>query len=814
MKAGSDHELSAEDLEWRLPPEFRDVAYEQVESVRGTIGQDRAGAALDLGLALRAPGYNVFVAGPHGTGRTSTVRRLLDGMKSRRCPELRDRAYVYNFSDPSCPRLLTFPAGKAREFGRDMARFVEHLREIVPSILEEDVFRKEREAIHGEAVRIEQSMIGDLEAKLKEKGFALIQIRAGDVVMPDILPLVDDTPVDWEKASEQVAEGKLDRAAYERLRQDADPMRRHMQSVFKKLRALASEVGQKTRDLERRAVEHLAGTLVGEIRDKYRDEKVQEYLAGVVAEVLEDIDLFKRAPAKEGGLDLSALIGRGRDAEDVLVKYEVNVLLDNSNRSGCPVEFEDAPSHGNLIGTIEVEGAAKGAPRTDFTHIKAGSVLKADGGFLVLQALDLLLAPGAWPALKRVLKTGRLEIRTPEFLGLFGPIAMKPEPIEVDVKVILIGETGLYDLLYRWEEDFKTVFKVLAQFDHEMPLARETLGHFLGVVHKIGEDEKLLPLAPDAAHALTREAVRRAGRRDRISTKFSDVADLVRETCYWAQQEGASRAGARHVERAIREFEQRNGLLEEKIQEAIDRGLLHVDLTGAVVGQVNGLSVFDLGSYSFGKPSRITAAVSIGRAGIINIEREAGLSGRIHDKGVLVLSGFLRNRFAQNFPLSLSASLAFEQSYHGVEGDSASSTEAYALLSALAQVPVRQSIGVTGSVDQYGRIQAIGGINEKIEGFFLSCTSRGLTGEQGVLFPRANQRDLMVRDEVVEAVREGRFHLWAVETVDDGIQILTGVPAGARRADGTYPEGSINRRVEARLQTFAQVMAEFEARRS
>jgi ATP-dependent Lon protease len=494
---------------------------------------------------------------------------------------------------------------------------------------------------------------------------------------------------------------------------------------------------------------------------------------------------------------------------DPFASYEVNLLVDNSEQKGAPVIIESYPTYRNLFGSIERIVDRSGIWRTDFSKIKAGSFIKATGGYLVFNLMDAILEPGVWPALKRALKSKKMEIQTYDPFYFFTTSGLKPEPIEANTKVILLAEPHLYHLLYTYDHDLKEIFKVRADFETSMDRTDDSISKFAEFVKMKTDDEKLKPFDRTAVASLIEESVRMTGWQEKISTSFPQIADLIREADYWATQDGQTQVRSDHVDKAIDTKIYRSNMIETRLQEMINRGTLMIDVEGEKVGQVNGLAVYSVGDYMFGKPSRITASTSMGRTGIINIEREADMSGNIHNKGVLVLSGYIRKKYAQDKPLSMSASIAFEQSYSGVEGDSASSTEIYALLSSLSNVPIRQYIAVTGSVDQNGRIQAIGGVNQKIEGFYHCCSATKLTGKQGVMIPESNIKDLMLRKDVLQAVKDGKFHIYAVKTVDEGIEILTGKEAGERKPDGTYPKSSINALVDAKLKELAEGLKSF-----
>jgi len=494
---------------------------------------------------------------------------------------------------------------------------------------------------------------------------------------------------------------------------------------------------------------------------------------------------------------------------DPFQPYEVNLIVDNSQRSSPPVIVEDYPTYRNIFGSIERVVDRSGVWRTDYSRIKTGSLVKANGGYLVINLRDAIIEPGVWQALKRALRSKKLEIQTFDPFYFFTTTGLKPEPIELDVKVVVIADTLIYQLLLYYDEDLRKVFKVRADFDTAMDKTDQSIQQLAEFVKMATDEEKLRPLDRTAVAALVEQAVRMAGRQEKISTSFPAITDLIREADFWAGQENQPTVREEHIDKAIEARIYRSNLVEERIQEMINRGTLMIDVDGAVVGQVNGLAVYSLGDYLFGKPTRITASTSMGRAGVINIEREAEMSGNTHNKGVLILGGYLRQKYAQDKPLTMSASIAFEQSYSGVDGDSASSTEIYALLSSLSGVPIRQDIAVTGSVNQKGEVQAIGGVNQKIEGFFDCCRYLGLNGSQGVIIPASNVKDLMLRKDVVAAVKENQFRIYAVKTIDEGIEILTGKPAGQKRPDGSYPESTINFLVDRRLEDLAESIKKF-----
>jgi ATP-dependent Lon protease len=618
----------------------------------------------------------------------------------------------------------------------------------------------------------------------------------GPITRPDVLPQFEGQPVTLEQLEELVTEGKLPQEQAGALREKHKVLAEALGEVAKQMRSIERKVQDEVEGLNRSMVQDAIHDVLREIRDRFPQPAVSVYLGEVEEHIVEH---FGRSAEEEKSEE-------GEEATDPYHVYGVNLVVDNQSSRTVPIVTETHPSYAGLFGTVEISGERE-LGRADFSHLRAGSLVRADGGFLILNAVDVLSEPGVWPALKRTLRTGRVEIRSVEHSPYPWGTAIKAEPIEIRTKVVMIGDGRLYSLLYELDEDFRKIFKVKAEFDADMARTPPAVDQYARFVAKICVSEKLPPFDRGAVAHVVEYGVRRAGHQERLSTHFTFVKDVIVEAAYWARQENASLVREAHVERALGEQLTRVNLAERKVKEAIRRGEIIITTEGAAVGQVNGLAIYSLGDYAFGVPARITASVGVGRAGIINIEREAALSGSTHDKGVLILSGFLRSRFAHEMPLALSASVCFEQSYGGVDGDSASSTEIYALLSSLANLPIRQDIAVTGSVNQHGEVQPIGGVNEKVEGFYDICALRGFGGTEGVLVPRRNLGHFMLREDIVQAVKEGRFHVYAVDTVDEGIEVLTGVEAGKRpEGGGPFPPASVNGRVEARLRELADLV--------
>lgn len=798
-------EVPVEQLRWRCDPAA--LGFQTTDDLTGCddiIGQERALRAIKLGLQVKSPGYNIFVAGLTGTGKSTTIKHLLERIDTRgKIPD--DICYVYNFDQPDAPKVLRLPAGKGRTLAADMDDLVEYLRKSIPQIFESEEFKKRRKHVLTNLENRSKKILKNLEELITREGFAVVQVQLGPIVRPEIFPVVKEKVMPWEQLERLVKQGDFSEKEYEKLKDKHEKLTDALENAIRETRKIEKSVQDAVDDLKHQICRPVIGGLIAELKEKYPAADVQEYFKEVETALLENLERFRDGQETKAA---PLLLESAPPLKDELIEFKVNVLVDNSNLERAPVIIETAPNYKNLFGTIERVVDRGGVWYTDFRKIKAGSLLQANGGYLVLNLVDTLTEPGVWTALKRTLKNRKLDIQAYDPFNFYSTFALKPEAVEVDVKVVMIGDAYIYQLLYLYDEDFKKVFKVKADFDTVMNKDAAAVRDYAAFVKKICDDEKLLPATSAGVAEVIEYGVRLAGRQNKISTRFSDIADLLRETQYWAIEDGSNVIDAKHVKKAIDEKNYRSQLYEEKIQEMIEEGVLMIDIEGKKVGQVNGLSVFDTGEYSFGRPTKITAEVSMGRAGIINVEREADLSGKTHNKGVLIIGGYFRGKYAQDKPLTMSASLAFEQSYSGVDGDSASSTEIYAILSELSGLPLRQDIAVTGSVNQKGEIQPIGGVNQKIEGFFEVCKAKGLTGEQGVIIPHQNVDDLMLKPEVIAAVAAGQFHIYPVKTIDDGIEILTGVPAG-KKQDGAYPEDSVNFLVDLRLKELAHGMKEF-----
>jgi lon-related putative ATP-dependent protease len=758
--------LKPKDLRWecnaaRLGFETTD----ELEFKPNIIGQDRALDAIRLGLALRSAGYNIFVSGLTGTGKLTAIRYMLEGMDLRR-DDLDDICYVYNFAAEDTPVCLILPAGKASQLRAHLKELLRSIVDLIPTALQSERFKREHAKIADEVKERRDEMLQALTKQVTEKGFSLVEVEYEGFTRPEILPLVAGEPTPVDRLPSLLAQGKLKEGDYHKYQAAYPNLARKLDEFLLAARDLARSLEQRTADLERLFITPVIDAELKRIGARFDSGKVERFLQDLRSYVLDHLPAFVVPKAEV----------EKRHKE--FLPFEVNVLVDNAGRREAPVVIETSPTFGNVFGTIERYVSADGGQASDHMAIRGGSLLRANGGYLIMNMIDVLEEPMVWVTLKRVLKSQRHTIRGFDSFLLMPIASIKPEAILLDIKVVLIGDAWMYQALWDYDEDFRASFKVKADFDSVMPNTLANQKRYCRFVRVVTRVENLPAFHRTACAAIIEEGTRIAGRRDRLSTRFSEIGDVVREAAHWAMRAGAKTVRPDHVAKAIAERVRRVSLVEDKLQEMYDDGSILLDTKGAKVGQVNGLAVYDLGDHVFARPSRITAETGVGRAGIINIERESEMSGRIHNKGVLILEGYLRRMYAQDKPITVTASLCFEQGYSFVEGDSASSSEIYALLSSLAAVPLRQDIAVTGSINQKGEIQPIGGVNEKIEGFYDVCMRRGLTGRQGVMIPVLNTPELMLRRDVVDAVKKNKFHVYAVRTVDEGIEVLTNRRAG------------------------------------
>jgi predicted ATP-dependent protease len=790
--------VPAERLRWTCDPgqlEFETT--DELAELEGTIGQERALRAIDFGLGMSECGFNLYISGEAGTGRTSSIMNLLK-IRAREEATPNDWCYVFNFKAPDNPMAFALKAGMGCQLEKDMQELLNLVRADIPKALESKEYESNKSAIIQENQERNNAIFSELEKEALEKGFSLQRTVSGLVMVP-------------QKEGRNFTQEEYDAlptGEQEKLDTVGNDLKGKLADVISQIRENEKAVKESLSQLDRNLGLSAVGHHIVPLKEKYREfGRVIEYLDLVQEDILLNLEDFKGAPQQPSipGLKLPV-------QTPSFERYVVNLLVDNCGMAGAPVVFEANPTYNNLFGRIDHVMQMGGVATTNFTLIKAGSLHRANGGYLVVNARDVLLSPFAWDALKRCIRNSEIRIEDVlEQYRIITMISLKPEPVPLQAKIIMIGSPMIYYLLFYMEPDYRKFFKVKADFDSKVARTPEVLKDYALFVSTHCRKEGLLPFDKSAVAGILECSARMVEDQEKFSTQFMEVADLIREADYWARKQGSTTVTGACVRQAIEEKVYRSNRIEERMQELFEEGTLMVDTTGSVVGQVNGLSVISLADYTFGRPSRVTARIYMGRGGMVNIEREVKLSGPIHDKGVLILTGYLGGKFAHDKPLSFSASLCFEQNYEGIEGDSASSTELYALLSALSGLPLKQGIAVTGSVNQLGMVQPIGGVNFKIEGFFAVCKAKGLTGEQGVIIPRSNLRNLMLREDVAEAVKAGTFHIWSIETIDQGIEILTGVPAGEMRDDGSYPEGSVNQLVDSRLRTMLENMKKFSA---
>ncbi len=758
------------------------------------IGQSRALKALTFGLEIDKPGFNIYVAGQPGTGKTTTVKVFLEAAAQSKNPPS-DWCYIHNFKNPSEPCALVVPPGRATKLKKDIADFIENTKKVLPEAFQSKDYANRRKVTLKTADEKRDKLVSEISQVATKKGFALQSSESGLLIVP----------TREGRMMEQQDIESLDAVALQKLNKSREELEGELRDTMRQLREIDASAKTDLKELNRKVALFAIDHHVNYLKETYEGlDKVINYIDAIQDDILDHLDAFLQNPDElPSSPELQIAV------ESFFRKYEVNILVNNEEQKGAPVIAELNPTYLNLFGQAEKE-AKFGILSTDFTLIRPGSLHKANGGYIVIPAQELLTAPLAYDSLKRALKNGEITIEdTVESAGIISARSLKPEPIKLNVKVVLIGNSEVYEILYTKDPDFKELFKVKAHFDITMNRNEENISKYVAAICNVCTKEELRHLTKDAIGKIIEYSSRLAEDQLKISTKFADVADIVREASFYAEKEKARHITSTHVKKAVEEKIYRSNLIQEKIQEMIARGITLIDTTGERVGQVNGLAVLSYGDIAFGGPSRITASVGVGRQGLVNIEREADMSGPTHTKGIMIISGFLSRRFAHNKPLGLTAKIAFEQSYSGVDGDSASSTELYAILSELSGLPLKQNIAVTGSVNQNGDVQAIGGVNEKIEGYFEVCKIHGLTGTQGVMIPESNTQNLMLKEEIVDAVNSGKFHIYTISSIDEGIELLTGVKAGKKLSDGSYEEGSVYDKVDKRLQEMAEILKQY-----
>lgn len=763
----------------------------ELEPIDFVLGQGRAEAAIEFGVGMKSEGYNLFAMGSEGIGRHTIVRRYLE-RQAASMPAPSDWCYVFNFEEPHKPRALRFPAGRAVQFRSDMERLVEDLRAAILAAFETEEYRNRRQEIEAEFGERQDHVLSEFSERARAQNVALIRTPTGF----GFAPLVGEAVMDPEDYR------KLPAAEQKRIEDLFGKLQQELEHVLHELPRWRRATMQRMRELNREVTRLAVNSTIEELKGGYRElDEVQNYLNEVQEDILSHAEAFRQPKEGEGQPQMMLPFMQPDQGETVFRRYAVNVLIDHSKTSGAPIVFEDQPSHDVLMGSIE-HIAQMGALVTDFSLIKAGALHRANGGYLILDALKLLSQPFAWDALKRALRSH--EIRTQSLgqaLSLISTVSLDPQAVPLEVKVVLVGQRMTYYLLHAYDPEFAALFKVIVDFEDDMPRGNDHDLLYARAIAGFVRREKIRPLDREAVARVIEQQAREAGDQSKLSISVRSLVDLLHEADYWAAQAKRESISTADVERAVDSQLDRAGRIREKVLDNIVNGSQLIDTSGVRVGQINGLAVSQLGSFSFGAPQRITARVRMGNGGVIDIEREAQMGGPIHSKGVMILSGYLAGRYAARKPLSIRASLVFEQSYGMVDGDSASCAELYALLSCLADAPLSQSLAVTGSVNQHGDVQAIGGVNEKIEGYFALCQARGLDARQGVLIPAANTRHLMLRPDVVDAVAAGRFAIYAVHTVDEGISLLTGMPAE-----------QIHRRIEQRFNDYAELTRDFAFR--
>ena len=797
-------EVPVEKLSWHCDLSFvPSTCTDEMTPLEDFIGQDRAIRAIQFGLGVNKPGFNIFVTGLTGTGKTSIIKAFLKKIAEERGPmeadsrSPEDWCYVYNFADADRPQIVNMRRGLGRILKNDMEQLILYLQREGRRVFESDEFARNRQALLEELQKKQQGMMEPLMTEANESGFTLRMTPSGMA----LLPIKEGKPM---QEADYLALSVEEKKQLEDKRAEIE---KRVEETLREGKKAEREVNERLEELEKQAGEYLVRIPLAELREKCRDHaKLLRYFDGLRDHILKNLHRFKAAEAAPATAQLLP-VQMAEPATDPFLPYRINVLVDNGDTKGPPIIVETNPSYHNLFGVVEKKPVIGGYV-TDFTLFKAGSMSKANGGYIVLYDRDVLANAGVWEALLRVIKNRELRIEEPAaFFGWAPPQGLRPEPIPNDTKVIIIGDPHLYRVLAAGDPDFREAFKVKADFDSQVDRSQQNIIAFACFISDYCNREGLRHFDNTGVARVIEQCSRMVENQEKLSTRFSDIVDLLIESDYWARQDKAELISAKHVEQAVVEKTFRLNLIEKRLQELITDGTILVDVEGTELGQINGLAVYQVGDFSFGKPSRITAKTFMGRGGVVNIEREAKLSGKSHDKGVLILSGYLGSKYAQEKPLSLSASICFEQSYDGVDGDSASSTELYAILSSLSGVPLKQNIAVTGSVNQNGEIQAIGGINRKIEGFYDVCRTKGLTGDQGVLMPTSNLRNLMLRADVIKAVEEKNFHVYAVQS----IEVLTDVAAGTRNVNGKFPEGSINALVEQTLMHYAERQQQINA---
>ncbi len=765
--------LSPAELRWRCDPKSLPfTSTEEIEPVQGVIGQDNAIESLRFGLQIHAPGQNIFARGLTGTGRMTLVSRLLDEIRLE-CPLGSDRCYVHNFEQTDRPRLITLNRGQGHEFRRAMDELAQFIREKLDVALASEAIQSRVSALEQEAQRQIDSVVEPLEKELRKVNISMVTLQVDPVTQAALFPLVNGKPTAPEEWEQLRSGGEVTDEQAEAFRKHHDAYQQQLRAVMRDVNTIRRNHTTHVRSVREEAAKSILGELVLSIEERFPSKPVKVFLKEVIADAAGE------------------RVHEAEHEEDYTRLYRVNVVLSRADDTSCPIVLENTPTLGNLLGTIDQRFESGESVQSDHLMVRAGSLLRADGGYLILEAREILREPAAWKVLVRTLRTGRLEIMPAEMTFPGWGSALKPEPIEMNVKVVLLGSAETYYMLDEYDPDFPHLFKVLADFESEMPRTSEGVAQYSRVIARIAKEENLPHFSNSAVAALAEHGARIASRNDKLTTRFGRLADVAREAAFICKKKNAAIVEGIDVKSAIKKSKERANLPSKRFRELLADGLIRVETNGATVGQINGLAVIHAGPLTYGFPTRITSAIGPGSAGVVNIEREAELSGAIHTKGFYILGGLLRRLLKTNHPLAFHASIAFEQSYGGIDGDSASGAESCCMLSVLTNIPLRQDIAMTGAIDQVGATLPVGAINEKIEGFFDVCNDAGLTGDQGVIIPRANARDLMLRDDVLAACEDGSFRVYAVDRLHDALEILMGIPAGECNDEGEYPPDTI-----------------------
>lgn len=796
-------ELAYNELKTTCNPDiFKFKTTKDLEPLRDIIGQGRAQKALEFGLKIDSKGYNLFLSGSTGTGKTSFAHDYIKKLaKKGQVPS--DWCYVYNFKNPIQPLALELPAGIGIKFQKDMDEFVKVIQVEIPKAFDNEDYEREKARIEKHFEDKRNNLLEQLEVDAQKQGFTVKSTQNGIY----FLPVIDGKTINEEEYNE------LDETIKNEIIEKSDAIQLETLDIIRKLKNIEKQSEDKVKKWNSKIALYAVGVHITDLKDKYEEySKITKYLSLIKQDILDNLeDFIEDDETPDQQLLLSPFMMK-KDTIHPTLKYKINLLIDNSKTKGAPVVLDFNPTYYNLLGKVEYENEF-GTMTTDFSLIKPGLLHTANGGYLILQAKDLLSNPQSWEALKRVLRTKEINIENlKEQLSLVAVSTIKPEPIPIDIKVILVGTADVYQLLYEYDDDFKKLFKIKVDFDEEIPKTDSNIKKLASFIASVCEKDKTIHYSPSGVAKVVEFSSKIVGDQTKLSSRFNDIVEILSESCAWAQIEGSKVVEASHVQKAMNEKKYRSNKYDVDLLELLEDGTILVDTAGSEIGQINGLSVLDMGDYSFGKPSRITANTYVGKHGIINIEREADISGTSHTKGVYILSGYIGQKYAQDFPLALTASVCFEQLYSGVDGDSASSTELYAILSSLAELPINQGLAVTGSVNQKGEIQPIGGVTEKIEGFFGLCKSRKLNGTQGIIIPHQNVKNLHLSDEIIEAVKEDKFHIYPIKTIDEGIEILTGVPAGKLKKDGNYPKDTVNAKVYEKLRKYAIVASNYSTK--